>query len=998
MKLLHKGLVLISVPLIFELVFAVGFGSLLKKSLDQLNRETHAKQVMAKADRIHVMLCEATVIMALNSGHPNASNQARYKSLWQNIVRNHKDLKKVAIDKTEARLLNGVGREIRMIAAVQKLTMLGPMSTQIPDGNEINPDVSSKTIDWYKNREQIKRNSATRHLIDYEQSLVKQSGDLKKEFSSQLSNFLIFGLCGDIALVGGLAIFFGGSVEKRLKNLMSTTRRLSKGEDLLPPLQGDDELAQSDVLLHDTATRLIEIQRFKKQLLGVVCHELKAPLTSIQVLLSLVASESGKVSPKAQDAVARAERSCTRLQIMVAELLDMEVMASGKVNLNRRSVNCAHLLETSADSVKGLAKGADLQLVIEADTKEASLDSDRMTQVLVNLLSNAIKFSPRGGLIIMRCSGTPESITFSVTDQGPGIPEDLHKSVFEAFSQGSQQPKSSRIKGTGLGLAISKTIVQAHGGTIRVQSVPGEGATFEVEIPTKLSTAPPDSAPPAANLSQKERNGFRFRIRQKGLVLIGVPLVAQLAFVGSLAIMLQQASELIEQQSTARKVATDSMEVLETMGDSAILSWLGRENEEVPKLYDEQEQVIAAALKKLQETCATHKEYYAEGQAISQVVSKISDMQEQLARQKIGSLGQELSVEERTRYQNYWTELAGYMDKLAARQENKETLSSNALNSIVANLDRVLVCGLLLNVLSAIGLTMFLTQNITKRIQLVQLNAQRLLTKESLLPPVSGSDEIADLDRAFHEAADTLTAEQQLKQQLLAIASHELRSPLTSIFTTLNMLSAGAMGELPDKTIERVAKAEVATERLISLINDILDIEKMEAGKFVLSVETVSLQEVVTRSIECIQPIASTKGVTVENLVCDEKILADPEKLSQALVNLLSNSIKFSLKNQTVRVTSNAEPQSDTITVSITDQGQGIPAELQSRIFERFESSKDEGRNATGTGLGLPVSKAIIEQHGGMIGFDSEENKGSRFWISIPCAPAEESSAGAISR
>ncbi|HEY2930662.1 MAG TPA: PAS domain S-box protein [Acidobacteriota bacterium] len=223
----------------------------------------------------------------------------------------------------------------------------------------------------------------------------------------------------------------------------------------------------------------------------------------------------------------------------------------------------------------------------------------------------------------------------------------------------------------------------------------------------------------------------------------------------------------------------------------------------------------------------------------------------------------------------------------------------------------------------------------------------------------------------------------RLKREFVSTVSHELRTPLTSIRGSLSLLAGGALGRLPEEAAEVVALAERNTIRLITLINDILDLERLESGKLEMHFDTIPLETVLRRSAEAVHAFADQEGITLEIPSSPSKVFGDGDRLVQVLVNLLSNGIKFSPKSSRVSIA--VHESTAWVEIRVTDRGRGIPASHKRVIFERFRQVEaSDSRQKGGTGLGLAICKAIVEQHGGTIGVDSEEGGGSTFWIRIP--------------
>jgi PAS domain S-box-containing protein len=226
---------------------------------------------------------------------------------------------------------------------------------------------------------------------------------------------------------------------------------------------------------------------------------------------------------------------------------------------------------------------------------------------------------------------------------------------------------------------------------------------------------------------------------------------------------------------------------------------------------------------------------------------------------------------------------------------------------------------------------------------------------------------------------------ERLKKEFVSTVSHELRTPLTSIRGSLTLLSVGAMGVLPEQAKKVLDIAERNTIRLIALINDILDIEKLESGKLDMVFETLTIGAVLERSSEAVKAFAEQNGIKLEIIPSSIQVYADGDRLVQVLVNLISNAVKFSPKGETVTVS--VEETTNWLEVKVVDRGRGIPAKFKNLLFQRFQQvESSDAKKKGGTGLGLAICKGIIEAHGGNIGVDSEEGKGSCFWFRIPPA------------
>jgi signal transduction histidine kinase len=304
----------------------------------------------------------------------------------------------------------------------------------------------------------------------------------------------------------------------------------------------------------------------------------------------------------------------------------------------------------------------------------------------------------------------------------------------------------------------------------------------------------------------------------------------------------------------------------------------------------------------------------------------------------------------------------------------------------------IVIIGGAFHIMLALLLWVNFTRDTAYNFRILMDNTRRLAKGLPLNPPIEGAGEIAHLDRVFKDMAQALKETERMKQELVAMVSHDLRTPLTSIQGFLTLLSTGMYGELTQPGSENLSIAESNITRLISLINDLLDIEKMQSGKLEMELREVPLQDVFDRSYGSVIGFAEQQKVKLAMEPCDLLVYADGDRLVQVLVNLMSNAIKFSPKDAEVRV--RAEERDDSVEIRVVDHGRGVPAAYREAIFERFQQvQKSDAKVKGGSGLGLAICKAIIEGHHGFIGVESEEGKGSTFWFRVPKPAAAQQAA-----
>jgi signal transduction histidine kinase len=250
---------------------------------------------------------------------------------------------------------------------------------------------------------------------------------------------------------------------------------------------------------------------------------------------------------------------------------------------------------------------------------------------------------------------------------------------------------------------------------------------------------------------------------------------------------------------------------------------------------------------------------------------------------------------------------------------------------------------------------------------------------------IKGQIETRGLLRALRYAIERQRLD-RLKDEFIATVSHELRTPLTSISSSLGLLMGKATGNLPGPVARLLAIAHTNCLRLVRLVNDILDVERMESGRVVFNFTQVEVRSLVEQTIEANWGLAESHGVRVrlEDGRAVGVVRADSDRLAQVLTNLLSNAVKFSPADG--EVVCAIENGADVVRISVCDHGPGIPAEFKPRIFERFaQADATNTREKGGTGLGLSIVKQIVDRLGGELGFCDAPGGGTIFHVELPC-------------
>ena len=273
-------------------------------------------------------------------------------------------------------------------------------------------------------------------------------------------------------------------------------------------------------------------------------------------------------------------------------------------------------------------------------------------------------------------------------------------------------------------------------------------------------------------------------------------------------------------------------------------------------------------------------------------------------------------------------------------------------------------------------------QAVTFEIQSINNNGLERWVNATYIPDLDEDKEV----KGFFAMMDDITerkAIEQMKSEFVSIASHEMRTPMTSIHGVLKLIAAGHIGNFSQRGKEMVDIALRNTDRLIRLIDDVLDLERMEFGRETIVRQHCNNANLIQQAVSTMSTIAQQDRITIETEVTAIDLWVDPDRILQTLTNLISNAIKFSSPGGKILITS--EPQGDRVLFTVRDWGRGIPDNKQKTIFERFQQvDASDSRKKGGTGLGLAICRHIIEKHGGTIKVESKLGQGSTFKFTLP--------------
>lgn len=485
---------------------------------------------------------------------------------------------------------------------------------------------------------------------------------------------------------------------------------------------------------------------------------------------------------------------------------------------------------------------------------------------------------------------------------------------------------------------------------------------------------------------------LNLKLSHKAFILIGVPLAFQLIFALTLFLLLREAEHEVYVEFNNRAIVAECNSLMRSFLESVQYVYAVQHAEDTEMYLRKYEEVSNQQIPMQFRTLKLLVQQSPDQVRIVEDLEKTSGKITTLfvkARELIETKSKPMELA-RTRQDltDSVKDLISSLKSFTQKQEEAERSRPDTQVKLRFMVVSVLGFAVLFNIALAIALARFFNEGTTKRLGVLMNNTNRLAENRELNPLLSGSDELAHLDKTFHDMAFALKEAARRKQELVAMVSHDLRTPLTSVQASLTLLGAGALGALTEKAQKEVNVAENNTTRLINLINDLLDIEKMEAGKLKMAPQMTPLMPILERSYEGVDAFAGQHDITVEMPNTPLMVFADADRIVQVLVNLLSNAIKFSPADTFVTVT--VDQQESWVAVRVIDRGRGIPPSHITSVFQRFQQVEAaDGNRARGTGLGLAICKAIIEGHGGTIGVESQEGHGSEFWFRLPATATD---------
>ena len=343
---------------------------------------------------------------------------------------------------------------------------------------------------------------------------IRRRGELRDQISGDTRDTALLVAAGLIAgLTGALLLFSGliSSMRRPLEQLVDAAGRLAAGDrSARVEIGGLSETATLGAAFNEMAQELEieegrrdELDRLKDDFVLTASHELRSPLTSVQGFAELLMLERESLTPKQVETVEVILDNCRHLVRLLNDLLDLARSDAGRLAIRPQPTEVAPLIEDVVRTMRAQTEAASQSLSedVQPGLPPIYAEPARIRQILVNLITNAHEYSPEGASIEVSARTVAAEVEIAVSDNGPGIPADQVERIFERFTRGDAG-LTQRVGGTGLGLAISKSLVEAHGGSIAVESTPGVGSIFRIRLPIATAASSdggPNRAPAEAS-------------------------------------------------------------------------------------------------------------------------------------------------------------------------------------------------------------------------------------------------------------------------------------------------------------------------------------------------------------------------------------------------------------------------------------------------------------------------------------------------------------------
>ncbi len=704
-----------------------------------------------------------------------------------------------------------------------------------------------------------------------------------------------------------------------------------------------DNLRQSFSQIEKQNWELKQMDQLKNEFLANTSHELRTPLNGIIGLSeSLVDGIGGEISTIQKENLMMIISSGKRLANLVNDILDFSQMKNHKLHLQLKPIDVRSISDIVLSMSRSLLNPKKVRLLnnLPDNLPLITADENRLQQILLNLLGNAIKFTHEGDIKI---SGQQKKnfLHISISDTGIGIEKKKKSLIFQYFEQ-AEGSTAREYGGAGLGLAITKQLVELHGGNIKVESVEGRGSifTFTMPVATGSIESEPLKVPSAVHIPSTD--------------IFLEPDISQIVETGK-----SELNEKTQQGKTILVVDDEPVNVQVLKNHLSINHYstlTARDGFEALDILEKQTPDLVLLDLMMPRM---------NGYEVCQKIRKTHD----------NSTLPIIMLTARTQVDDLIKGLRFGANDYISKPFNKEELLArikaqmqfkDAINDIQTAKE------------SLRKAHDELEEKVVERTKALQHEIDERIQVEETLQLAKKEAEVANI----------------AKSEFLANISHELRNPMHQILS-YSKHGIDKIEKPKEKLLHYFSQSRKAAQRLMLLLNDLLDLSKMESGRMDYQLKTNNVFQILNEAVLEIKPAVEDKNLSLKVVepTISTDVVCDPYKVGQVVRNLLTNAIKFTPEEKRIEIAFDQieltmdKTTNKALQVSISDQGVGIPENELALVFDKFTQSSKTKTGAGGTGLGLAICQEIMEAHRGDIWAENNPEGGATFKFVLPYEP-----------
>lgn len=968
LSLTRKILLVVAIPLLIQLIFIVIMVNVLGKLAAAQNLAQHYVKVVMARDRFIINERQRTMLIGVYLATLDQASKHKYFETRADTAAVFAELEKLWKDDPErTKLLNDMW-EMNSMRNMMTQRMLGMMAQK---------ETVSELLGGFSGHAVQLRKMLLLKKIPYLDPLFTADQEMKAQLDADVDQnikliyaTLWFGLVPLVlaSLLSGL--LFSVSVSRRLKIVLSNIGGLANNQVSMTDVRGGDEISALNGAIVSTVTKIREAEEFQAQTIAIIAEELNKPLTEVDAALQgLVKHGFETLSEKGSKRLHDSTAEVKRLESLVFELVNLDAVGR---KFDIVQVDLAEMSATCAKIVEPLTKLKSISIVLRTDENSiAFADGDKITQVLINFLSNAIKYSPEKSEIDVDVRRTGSLVKISVRDHGPGISEQFYSRIFKRFEQ-VESAGATKSGSSGLGLTISKEIVESQGGEIGFISAAGEGSTFWFSLPTQDKSDQIKSVEPKA-----AKQGWKSTLWKRALLIVSLPIIVQSVTAIALFNFLEQNSQKLEELQKIPQISSlheKLMTGISRAGLYAMMYNVDRSN------YNLAATRVEAA--ELQKNLAELEKLTASKKSITSAADKMTEkfiaaiqahvqLENHLIKAKQNAdVSQFVGARGSEKKENLLIDTRESLQDLARQQD--ELIASNALESekIRRSLEQVLYASAIAASIVAASLAAITATSLTSRAKRLADAAEQFSIRRELPAIPAGDDELAFVGKNLHAAAQKLTELEMQRTEMVGVTSHELRTPLASLIALIEVMEARVFGELTHQGEKLLAKARLECSELIILITNLLDLEKMESGKILVSKQLISVESVFEQIKTDNELSADNRGINLIVQDCQQEILGDSNRLNQALTAVIRSLLERIPSRSKVSI--ECKNTEDRVVLAIAAP-HGVAVKSFSSKHREFARER----------MAISLARLTVVQHGGELQLTTT-SKGRRIELCLP--------------